>query len=253
MNDQHIARLEAQLERLVEGVFAHFFGKHIRAQDIAVQLARAMENGTRPGQGIDARPVAPDQYIIHMHPDICALLLQRYPTLTQILSHHLVELATLAGYRLDNSPNIQFSANQALNTGQVKVEAKHIEKRGKTEAMQPIGLPAEQALPRNPQLLINNQRTIPLEEAIINIGRDHNNHIILDDPFISRHHAQLRLRLGRYTLFDTDSQGGTFVNNVRIREHRLQPGDVIRIGNTQIVYLEDDPMSESQTGQMDSV
>ena len=35
MNDQHIARLEAQLERLVEGAFSQLFGKKFRAQDIA--------------------------------------------------------------------------------------------------------------------------------------------------------------------------------------------------------------------------
>jgi hypothetical protein len=253
MKDQHITRLENQLERIVEGAFAHFFGKRVRAQDIALQLVRAMEDGIRPAQGLDVRPFAPDDYHIHLHPDIWALLLNRHPTLSQVLSQHLVELATQAGYRLNNAPKIEIEANPALNPRQVVVEARHQGKRGKTEAMQPIKLPEEQVLPRNPQLLINNQRAISLDEPIINIGRDHTNHIIVDDAFVSRHHAQLRLRFGRYTLFDADSQGGTYANNVRIREHRLQPGDVIRVGNTQMVYMEDDPLSDSQTGQMDSV
>ena len=44
MNHQHIARLEAQLEQIIEGAFVNLFGKRIQAQDIALKLVRAMED-----------------------------------------------------------------------------------------------------------------------------------------------------------------------------------------------------------------
>ena len=97
MKEQHIARLEAQLERLVESAFTHFFGKKIRAQDIAVQLARAMENGIEASSTDDTRPLAPDQYVIYMNPDVCQHLFERQPALPQVLSQHTVELASNAG------------------------------------------------------------------------------------------------------------------------------------------------------------
>jgi pSer/pThr/pTyr-binding forkhead associated (FHA) protein len=54
-------------------------------------------------------------------------------------------------------------------------------------------------------------------------------------------------------IFDTDSAAGTYVNNVMIREHRLQPGDVIRLGKISMVYLEDDHELDSPTESIDPV
>src|SRR5690606_19807961 len=97
------------------------------------------------------------------------------------------------------------------------------------------------------------EKVIPMNQALITIERSQETDIILEDPYVSRHHAQLRLRFGHYTLFDADSQSGTFVNDVRIREHRLQSGDVIRIGATSMVYMEDSPPSDHQTGLLNAV
>ena len=44
MKNKHIAKLEAQLEHIIEGAFANLFGKTINAQDIALRLSRAMED-----------------------------------------------------------------------------------------------------------------------------------------------------------------------------------------------------------------
>jgi pSer/pThr/pTyr-binding forkhead associated (FHA) protein len=58
---------------------------------------------------------------------------------------------------------------------------------------------------------------------------------------VSRHHLQLRLRFGVYVLFDIRSQSGTFVNNNCRSRTPSQRGDVIQIGKSQLVYIEDDP------------
>jgi pSer/pThr/pTyr-binding forkhead associated (FHA) protein len=76
---------------------------------------------------------------------------------------------------------------------------------------------------------------------------------VLDESTVSRTHAQIRLRFGHYVIFDTDSQTGTFVNNVRIREHRLRAGDVIRVGKTSLVYMEDDPEQLDETNAFHSI
>jgi adenylate cyclase len=89
-------------------------------------------------------------------------------------------------------------------------------------------------------LVINGEQTIALTADLVNVGRSRSNDIVIDDPHISRHHIQFRRRDGAYWVFDTNSQSGTFVNNVAVRQHALQPGDVVRIGRTQLVYLEDD-------------
>lgn len=249
MNEQHIARLEAQLERFVEGAFAQLFGKKIRAQDIALQLVRALEDERRPPRAGDPRPFAPDVYYIYMSAKVHRHLLKNHPDLTQILSKHLVELAMQAGYRLNYVPSIYLFADNRLDDGTLVIRAAHSDEQGSsTAAMQRVDVPPMvQTAPINAHLLINGKKTFRLTETMMTMGRERDNHIIIDDSYASRHHAQLRLRFGVYTLFDTNSRSGTYVNNVQIKEHRLQSGDVIRIGKTEMIYLDDDPLSDSQT------
>jgi hypothetical protein len=255
MNDGRLTRLEARLERLIEGAFAQLFSKTIRPHDIALHLLRAMEDGIEIGADGDSRPLAPDQYQIRVNSAVCDHLLRRAPDLDSVLSQHMVDLANHLGYRLINHPIIQIVADPIVAPNELAVEASHASGRfQQTARMDTIEHPLKPShTPSNPQLIINGQDTVHLDGQIVNIGRSRDNQIVLNDLHVSRHHAQLRLRFGSYTLFDTNSQSGTFVNDVRVREHRLQPGDVIRIGRTQIVYLEDTTPTDPELGRTNSI
>lgn len=259
MNEEHLARFEANIERLVESAFANFFGRKMRAQEVALQLARAMEDNLRHGSG-DPRPLAPDHYTIQLHPQVYAHLAQRQPTLPATLSQHLLMLATQTGYRLNNVPMIEFVTDASLDQAHVEVRAHHSSRpEHSTAALQRVTLPTDEE-PRflKAHLLVNDERVIGLDNDIVNIGRFRDNDIIIDDPYVSRHHLQIRRRHNEHILFDVDSQGGTFVNHVRVKEHRLRSGDVIRLGKTQIVYLlegetEHEDAGLAQTDALDPV
>lgn len=255
MNEQNIIRLEEQLEKLVEGAFNQLFGKRIVARDLALQLSRALEDGLRRAQPHDERLVAPDKYTIYLHPDIQSQLLKTYPDLAQLLGQYMVDLASEAGYRLLNHPTILIVGADQLSVNQIIVQASHLTvTESSTGLFQQVNVPKEiEPSPINPQLIINGTRRVPLGQTIINIGRSPENHIVLEDAYISRHHIQLRMRFGTYVLFDIHSKGGTFVNNVAVREHRLQSGDVIRIGHTQLIYMQDDAIPPGTTQMMDAV
>jgi hypothetical protein len=241
MNDKHFAQLEATLEELVESAFTNLFRKRVNAHDIAMKLARSMETSLRYSPEGDSRPLAPDTYAIYLHPNVQNQLQANRPNLSQILADHLLDLASKAGYRLSTAPVVQLLQDAKLDIADVEVTASHSrDSEGGTQIMQAIPIEASKPKPKNPQLLINGERSIELHEPILNIGRSDDNHIVLDDASCSRHHIQLRLRFGVYTLFDVNSRGGTFVNNVRVTEHRLQTGDVIKIGSTRLVYLTED-------------
>jgi pSer/pThr/pTyr-binding forkhead associated (FHA) protein len=87
-------------------------------------------------------------------------------------------------------------------------------------------------------LILNGTRTIPLDQPVMNIGRRLDNQLVLEDNRVSRLHAQIRRRSGRYMLYDLGSRGGTCVNGRRIVECVLEPGDVIALGGTEIIYGE---------------
>jgi pSer/pThr/pTyr-binding forkhead associated (FHA) protein len=97
------------------------------------------------------------------------------------------------------------------------------------------------AIPENAILIIEGVRVHPLKESVINIGRKFENQIIIDDPRISRVHAQLRAIKGHFVLFDLNSTGGTFVNGQRTSETVLYPGDVISLAGVTLIFAQDNP------------
>jgi serine/threonine protein kinase len=88
-------------------------------------------------------------------------------------------------------------------------------------------------------------RTFPLPEAdTVLIGRSRALETRLIDPYASRVHCQVETTGGRVVLTDFESAGGTFVNGKRVTRQDLQPGDVIRIGDTYLQYQEGDPAEQ---------
>jgi hypothetical protein len=72
----------------------------------------------------------------------------------------------------------------------------------------------------------------------MSIGRDRGCDLVLRDPEISRRHAQLRFRDGRWILRDLDSTNGTFVNGVRVGRCQLQPGDYVSFGSAETLMID---------------
>jgi hypothetical protein len=67
----------------------------------------------------------------------------------------------------------------------------------------------------------------------LTIGRDSSNHVVINDSFISRQHAQLIIfDNGQVLLKDLGSANGTFVNGNRIQECYLQPRDIVKFAGT---------------------
>jgi pSer/pThr/pTyr-binding forkhead associated (FHA) protein len=84
--------------------------------------------------------------------------------------------------------------------------------------------------------VVDGKRHFPLAAQVISIGRRLDNHLVLDDPHVSRTHAQLRSQRGKFVLVDINSTGGTRVNGNVIRQHTLKPGDVISIAGIELIY-----------------
>ena len=96
-------------------------------------------------------------------------------------------------------------------------------------------------IPLNAFFVIDGVKIYPLVRAVINIGRRLENDLVIDDPRVSRNHAQLRAVEGNYVLFDRNSTGGTFVNGSRVSETIIYPNDSISLGGIILTYYQDDP------------
>lgn len=102
---------------------------------------------------------------------------------------------------------------------------------------------ASENIPENAFLITQGNRSFPLKHGVISIGRRlDKNDLVLDDPRVSRYHAQLRLIGGQYILFDLESTGGTYVNGQRIKQSVIYSGDVISLAGVEVVFkLSDAP------------
>lgn len=83
------------------------------------------------------------------------------------------------------------------------------------------------------EVVLPDGRTVALAGVVL-IGRNDECPIRIDDPEVSRHHAELQCSNRGVVLSDL-SLNGTWVNGVRVAAHRLQAGDVIRVGSHELV------------------
>ena len=78
---------------------------------------------------------------------------------------------------------------------------------------------------------------VKLDRMKLTIGRSSRNDICISDPFASRLHAEIRRENEQVMLVDNGSANGTFVNGQRVTGSlRLNVGDIVRIGETEIEY-----------------
>jgi hypothetical protein len=248
-----IVRFEALAERLVEGTFARLFAGQISPLEVATHLTRAMEDYQVVSP--DDTPQAPTHYWVYLHPNDCDALAIAQPALEEELAHHVVELATQADLKLAISPVVHVLPDPRMGIHEVRVEARWLPQEAppmeKTreipvesdeveteEAETEAGNIAPQG---RPFLILDGRRHVNLLQATVSIGRALDNDVIIEDPRISRHHAQLRRRYGRYVLYDLGSSRGTQINGYPIEECVLHAGDVISLAGVQVIYSEDPP------------
>jgi type II secretory pathway predicted ATPase ExeA len=71
------------------------------------------------------------------------------------------------------------------------------------------------------------------------IGRTSDNDLAIDSKFISRHHCQIVTQLNACVIEDLNSTNGIFVQSKRVRRHNLNDGDVVHVGQHEIMYIDE--------------
>jgi general secretion pathway protein A len=71
------------------------------------------------------------------------------------------------------------------------------------------------------------------------IGRTSDNDLQIDSKFISRHHCQIVTQPDSCLIEDLNSTNGIFVQSKRVRRHNLNDGDVVQVGQHEIMYIDE--------------
>jgi hypothetical protein len=238
--------------------------------EILAQLERVMEKNL--DLSVKARKTAPTTYDINLSINDYQQLNPSFDLLKNDWANHLVEFARQHDYALRAMPILLLHAKSKLMPGMVEVEARmaisdgqgiletqslsreqleqlqrqqasssgigslHPSSPGFPSATNPNGsligktVPPARLTIRLPHA---SQQVYQIQKPVVNIGRQLDNDIIVEDKRVSRHHAQIKFQPdGQFVIFDLGSTNGITINNIPSqRQHTLRSGDHFNIGN----------------------
>jgi hypothetical protein len=256
-------RFEKGIERAVNGAFARAFRSEVQPVEIASALRKAAdEKAAIVGRG---RTLVPNAYVVELGRTDYDRMQEYADALPDELASNLREHAEQQGYAFVGPVSVELEQVEELDTGvftvrTATVKARRKERRAEYRPDEPPPIPrdpdvptpapsrygerradpvASQAPSRRPYLDIDGH-PYPLVAATTVLGRGDDADVVLDDPGISRRHAEIRVTTdGPHlvaTLHDLGSTNGTFVDGERARVLHLADGSAITLGRTRAVY-----------------
>jgi hypothetical protein len=234
-----LEQIESRLQAIIESSMQILPGGHHQKR-LAKLLTEAVNNSLLLAES--GSLVSGGVFSIYLHPDSITAW-QSVPDVCTHLSKALQETLLEAGIELPFIPTIRFVPDHTLTLDMLRIQTEQNETNSETAVLSikkpPVQEQNNSHRTHNAFLIIDGTRILPLKQAVLNIGRRSDNHIVIEDARVSRAHAQLRSIRGKYILFDLNSTGGTFVNGQRITQITLKAGDLISLGGVPLVYGED--------------
>ena len=165
--------------------------------------------------------------------------------------HHAYLERDNGGYRLVPLPD---AANPVLFEGRPLTGPRRLQHEDKVRigGMDPGSMVTMTYLSPAEATAISSAQTVEFgEKRQLTIGRDASNDIVLDNPTVSRYHAQVERMGQRYRVRDLRSSNGTFVNDQPVDgDAWLSPDDTIRIGPYRFVMGRDALAHYDESGGM---
>ncbi len=228
-----LQRFEQRLEHMVTGAFARTFRSAVQPVEIAAALRREVDNSAQILSR--DRRLAPNDFTIDLSTSDFDRLSGFGDTLSRELADMLHQHAADEHYVFVGPIRLNFQRVENLTTGRFRVRSQAAAAVTQVTAPQhppPISL-------RPPVLLEVNGATHPIEPPGVVLGRGSAVGLRIDDPGMSRRHAELEVRPGPagpvVTITDLGSTNGTIVNGQRVDQATLGDGSVLQLGSTQIV------------------
>jgi hypothetical protein len=245
-----LRNLEAKLAGLVEGTFSRAFRSEVRPVEIARKLAREMDE--HRVQSL-SRTYVPNEYAVWLSPTDREHFASYEDELRDELAGYLLEHARRERVALLTEPQIAFRTDDRLKLGEFGIQARLVRPdgdRGPSQAEEGhtmvystagrIAEPLREPDPRRGTARLDiSGRVEILPGGGGVIGRSRDAEVVIDDPNVSRRHAELRPSGGAWTVSDLGSTNGVRVNGRRIdpeRPQSLRPGDRIELGTVRIVF-----------------
>ena len=249
-----LRNIEAKIESLFEGVFGRAFRTNVQPVELARKLVKEMEDHRVISV---SRLYVPNEYTVYLSPQDREQFASYEESLLAELQDYLAENARREKYVMLSPPKVLMETDEDLEVGEFGIATRmaqggprpipdeapvpHVApgatmvykpKQPDTEAVsaQELGLEREIAT------LSWNGKQHEIEKRRIVIGRSKDADIQVEDPNVSRRHAEVRQEGAAYWVVDLDSTNGTEINGRRLKRAKLRPGDTITVGSTELVF-----------------
>ena len=208
-----------------------------------LQLARSLQNYLQ--QQIETEDAMPATITINFHPDNLALW-RTHPAMLEYLRAAIHDLANDQRISAPVAPAIHLEIDPSLPLEIFTIRSDApLSSAGETKAISSPHKPADNfKYEISIFYLINeNNNIFPFWETAVNIGRSPQNDLVIDDPRVSRLHAQIRSIHDVHHIFDLNSRGGLYVNGKQVYQAVLKSGDVISLAGWLLRYLTNPPQN----------
>ena len=238
-----LRNLESKIADLVEGTFGRVFRSEVRPAELARGLAKEMDQHRTVSV---SRTYVPNEYVVWLSPDdrgATTTSSTRSPTSS---AAYLLEHARREQLALVSAPEVDVQhRRRACNLGEFGIQARMVRAVAATAGRTPSKATtatrwstrpptgsgtsstsrAGRSRPAGRWSLAEGKRLVVAPAGAV-IGRSRDCDVVLADPNVSRHHAELRPRPRRLACADLGSTNGVKVNGRRIRAPTpLEPGD----------------------------
>ena len=259
-SDERPQKYRKQDRRRVEGTFSRAFRSEVRPVELARKLAREMEEHKSFSV---SRTYVPNEYRVYLSPRDRERFADYEDALSDELGAYLLEHARRERLAFLSRPVIEFATDNRLRLGEFGIQTRVVQPEreaeeeplsaaafaesghtviygpGEASEMVAAAEPLEARSPRAHRavLLIDGRRLL-VGQAGATLGRSRDCDVVIDDPNVSRRHAEISPDVaGHWLLVDLGSTNGTVLDGRRIEGPvKLTPGDEIEIGTSTITF-----------------
>jgi hypothetical protein len=252
-----LRNLESKLGGLVEGAFSRAFRSNVEPVELARKLAKEMEESKMASV---SRTYVPNHYRVFLSPADREQFASYEPALRKELSDYLLEHARVEALALTSRPAVEFMTDERLQMGEFGIQAQLLSPPEEEQApAAPDAAPSQgdfghtmvyspdrvarvlepeqpRRAPARRAVLAGEGRRTVLDVNPFTIGRSRDCDMVIDDPNISRRHAELRGDGDSWRIADLGSTNGIKVNRRRVDEALLRSGDRITLGLTDFDF-----------------
>jgi hypothetical protein len=230
-----LQRFESRLEQAVSGAFAKAFRSAVQPVELAAALQREVDNSAQILSR--NRRLVPNQFHVELSPQDYARLAPYSSTLADELVEMLRDHAHEQSYVFTGPVTIAFDEKDDLSTGRFHVRSSALASVTPTSD----AAVTDTAVRRANVILEVNGMKHPLDPPGIVIGRGNDADLRINDPGVSRRHAEIRIYPAEpgvgggtpnVSVHDLGSTNGMLVNGHKVAQATLDDGATVKIGNT---------------------